>query len=86
MDRLPWKEVGLYPRMPLPALEVDFVDPALVDVDDPVSLLEQLKQLLRTLLADYKTPLGVPLEWDPLDLAESHIEVGLQDVANEPGL
>ena len=68
--------------MPLPSLEVNLVDPALVDVDDPVSLLEQLKQLLRTLLADHKAALGVPLEGHTLDLAETQIKVGLQDPAN----
>jgi hypothetical protein len=71
---LPGQGVRLGPAMPLPALKVELVNPALVDVDDSLTLPEQLQHLNCALSPHHETALAVALERDALDLVIAHVE------------
>lgn len=71
--------VGLSTLAPLLATEVEMRQPSLVNVDDPLTLVQELEHLLCVQHSENEAPLRVTLEsnffYDPV----THVEVLAQD-------
>ena len=60
--------------LPTPAAVVARVDPALVDVDDPLLRLQELQELEGTLLSLHQTAFRVPVDGELDDLGVAEVE------------